>query len=139
MAASADSSDLRAFARDLGRVPSALVPKVRAVVSKGALNIKNQHRAELEKSPSFKQIAKTVSYDVHESKRAIEAEIGPNKRYRAARLANIAYFEAESHSRAVFGTSTSGGVVPDPSRALEDEMPRFLDALGDVLGKALDR
>lgn len=139
MAASVDSSELRAFAAELGRVPSALVPKIRSVVTKGAVNIKNQQRADFDPSTRFKQIAKTITFDVTESHGAIEAEIGPNKRYRAARLANIAYFEAESHSRAVFGTSTSGGVVPDPSVALEDEMPRFLDALGDVLGKALNR
>ena len=139
MAASMDSGPMRELAHDLGRVPGALAPKVRAVVSKGALNVKNQHRAELEKSSSFKQVAKTVSYDITESRGAIEAEIGPNRHYRTAWLANIAYFEAESHHRAVFGTSTSGGVVPDPGVALEDEMPRLLNALSDIASRALGR
>jgi len=139
MAASMDSGPMRELAADLGLVQTTMVPKVRAVVSKGALNVKNQHRADLEKSSSFKQVAKTISYDVTVFKRHIDAEIGPNKRYRSGRLANIAYFEAESHSRAVFGTSTSGGVVPDPSVALEDEMPRLLSALGDVALRAIDR
>ena len=139
MAASMDSGPMRELAHDLGRVPDTLAPKVRAVVSKGAVNIKNQQRSDFDPSTRFKQIAKTISYDITESRGAIEAEIGPNRHYRSARLANIAYFEAESHHRAVFGTSTSGGVVPDPGVALEDEMPRLLSALGDVALRAIDR
>ena len=120
----ADASELRAFAAELGTVPDSVVRKIRPVVSKGALNIRNQMRSEMQQSRSFKQIAPTINYDLNVQQDGMEAEIGPDKRRRAARLANIAYFG---------GANGGGGTVRDPARALEDEGDNFENALAKLL------
>ncbi len=124
----ADVSELRAFAVELDQVPDSVVRKIRPVVSKGALNIRDQMRAEMSRSRSFKQIAPTINYDLNVQADGMEAEIGPDKRRRAARLANIAYFG---------GARGGGGTVPDPRGALEAEVPRFESALSKLLGDVL--
>lgn len=124
----ADVSELRAFAVELDQVPDSVVRKIRPVVSKGALNIRDQMRAEMSRSRSFRQIAPTINYDLNVQADGMEAEIGPDKRRRAARLANIAYFG---------GARGGGGTVPDPRGALEAEVPRFESALSKLLGDVL--
>lgn len=124
----ADVSQLRAFAVELGQVPDSVVRKIRPVVSKGALNIRDQMRAEMSRSRSFRQIAPTINYDLKVQADGMEAEIGPDKRRRSARLANIAYFG---------GARGGGGTVPDPRGALEAEVPRFESALSKLLEDVL--
>lgn len=114
-----DFSQLDAFAAELLRAVPAVQSKVRPVVSKGALNIKNQLRSEAEKSPAFKRLAWTVSYDIDEGPEGIEAVIGPEKKA-AGNLGNIAYFG---------GAHGGGATLPDPQGALDDESSRFMAAL----------
>lgn len=118
---SADTSDLDALARDLTKIPALMVPKMRGVVAKSALNTKNLMRADANKSRHFKQLARTISYDlkVHEfaGDGVIEAEIGPSGGG-AASLAGIAYF----------GTSKpGGGTVRNPEDAMLEEAPNFYE------------
>ena len=61
---SVDSSDLDALARDLTKIPAMMVPKMRGVVAKSALNTKNIMRKDAQRSAHFKQIAPTISYDL---------------------------------------------------------------------------
>jgi len=96
-----------------------MVPKVRGVVAKSALNTKNAMRKDAQRSKHFKQIAAAISYDLEvvasggDSK--IEAEIGPTPGG-AGSLAGIAYF----------GTSRpGGGTVRNPEAAMNDEAPNF--------------
>lgn len=114
-----DFSQLDAFAATLAAAGSVVQPKVKAVVSKGALNIKNQLRSEAEKSPAFKRLAWTVSYDLTEDPSGTEAEIGPEKKA-AGNLGNIAYFG---------GAHGGGATLPDPQQALDDEADRFMSTL----------
>lgn len=110
-----DSSQLDALARDLGRIPAAMVPKIRGVVAKSALNTKNAMRKDARSSTHFKQIAPTISYDLKVSGDVIEAEVGPSGGG-AASLAGIAYF----------GTSKpGGGTVRDPTDAMLEEAQNF--------------
>jgi hypothetical protein len=118
-----DFSQLDAFADVLARAVPAILPKVRPVVSKGALNIKNQLRAEAERSPHFKGLAWTVSYDITDGPDGVEAEIGPEKKA-AGNLGNIAYFG---------GAHGGGASLPDPEGALEAETDRFMAALEMVV------
>lgn len=131
MAASVDVSEVRAFAAALDAEGRATERAVKGVVTKGAVNIKDQMRAEMSRSRHFGQIASTISFDVRTvgafGGGVVEAEIGPNRHFRAARLANIAYF----------GTSRGGGTVPDPQGALDAEEPRFVAALSALLGHSL--
>lgn len=125
---SADASEVRAFAAELQTVPDSVVRKIPGVVKKGANNIKQTMAADFGRSRSFGMIGKTVSYDIQMDATGVEAEVGPNKRFRAARLANIAYFG---------GANGGGGTIRDPERALEEEVPRFEAALSDLLGDIL--
>jgi len=114
-----DFSQLDAFAAVLAQAVPAIQPKVKAVVSKGALNIKNQLREEAEKSVHFKGVAWTISYDITEDAGEVGAEIGPEKKA-AGNLGNIAYFG---------GVHGGGATLPDPQLALEVEADRFIAAL----------
>lgn len=120
---SIDSSQLRAFTADLRRAPASVRIGIPAVVSRGALNIKNQLAEEMRSSRHFKGAAGSISYDLLSAGTA--ADIGPDKGRRGGGLGNIAYF----------GTSRGGGTVPDPQGALDAEIPNFEQALGR-LGEA---
>ncbi len=114
---SADTSELDALARDFGRIPAAMVPKIRGVVAKSALNTKNIMRKDAQRSAHFKQIASTINYDLETNGDVIEAEIGPSGGGSAS-LAGIAYF----------GTSKpGGGTVRNPEDAMLEEAPNFYE------------
>lgn len=125
-----DTSELRSLAVDMRSAGDLIGKNVRAVVSRGALNIKNQLRREMRESRHFPTVARSINYDIHRagfsSGDIIEAEIGP-ERGSPGSLANVAYF----------GTSRGGGTVPDPQGALDAEAPRFEEALSDILGDLL--
>jgi len=120
---SVDTSELDALARDLTKIPAMMVPKMRGVVAKSAVNTKKIMRKDAYGSTHFKQIARTIDYDikVHEfwGDGVIEADIGPNSsRQGAATLAGIAYF----------GTSKpGGGTLRDPVDAMLEEAPNFYE------------
>lgn len=118
---SADTSDLDGLARSFRAIPALMVPKLRGVVAKSALNTKNIMRKDAQGSAHFKQLAPTISYDlkVHEfgGDGVVEAEIGPSGGG-AASLAGIAYF----------GTSRpGGGTVRNPEDAMLEEAPNFYE------------
>lgn len=125
---SADTSELHAFVAELGEVTPKVAAKVPGVVKRGANNVKQTMQSDFSGSRHFGQIGRTVSYDITMDANGVEAEIGPNKRFRAARLANIAYFG---------GANGGGGTVRDPEHALEEESGRFMKALSDLLGDVL--
>jgi hypothetical protein len=94
-----------------------MVPKMRGVVSKAALNTKKAMRRDARQSRAFEQIAPTIDYDLTVSGDVIEAEIGPSGGGSAS-LAGIAYF----------GTSRpGGGTVRNPEDAMLEEAPNFYE------------
>jgi hypothetical protein len=118
---SADASELGDLASAFRAIPAAMVPKMRGVVAKSALNTKNAMRKDAQGSRHFKQLARTINYDlkVHEfgGDGVIEAEIGPSGGG-AASLAGIAYF----------GTSRpGGGTVRNPEDAMLEEAANFYE------------
>ena len=118
---SVDASELDDLARDLTRIPADMVPKIKGVVAKSALNTKNIMLSDARSSRHFKQLAPTISYDlkVHSfgGDGVIEAEIGPSGGGSAS-LAGIAYF----------GTSKAGGAtVRNPEDAMLEEAPNFYE------------
>lgn len=121
-----DASQLREFSQDLEVAAQNAPKKVRGVVSKGALNIKKSWSESAAASRHFGQVAPTINYDIRGGgdlgALTIEAEVGPDKRRRAARLANIYHF----------GTSRGGGTGGDPRKFLESEIPAFEQWLGDI-------
>ena len=120
-----DFSELEHLARSFEQSVSTMDPKVTAVVSKGALNIKNQLRKEAEKSPYFKRFGWTISYDLVSGPGGAEAEIGPSSEDKSpGNIANIAYFG---------GAHGGGASIPDPQGALDAEADRFMAALEAVV------
>lgn len=117
MKVTVDASEVRAYEAKLASAGSASKGQLAAVVSKGALNIKQDLQAELRGSGNagFRHVASTVSYDLEDG--GMTAVVGPTKPSGA--LANIAYF----------GSWKGGGTREDPRVALEAEVPRFQAAL----------
>ena len=121
-----DTSELTALAADLGRVPLKVAREIPAVVTKGALNIKDQLRSDLAGSQHFKGASHTVGFDLLDG--GFAAEIGPSSEAGSpGNIANIAYFG---------GSQGGGGSVADPRVALEAEAEKFETALADVVAKA---
>ena len=118
---SADASELDGLAKAFRAIPAAMVPKLRGVVAKSALNTKNAMRKDAQSSRHFKQLAPTISYDlkVHAfgGDGVIEAEIGPTPGGSGS-LAGIAYY----------GTSRpGGGTVRNPEDAMLEEAANFYE------------
>jgi hypothetical protein len=118
---SADTGDLDNLAAAFRAIPAAMVPKMRGVVAKSALNTKNIMRKDAQASRHFKQLARTISYDIKVhgfgGDGVIEGEVGPSGAGSAS-LAGIAYF----------GTSRpGGGTVRNPEDAMLEEAPNFYE------------
>ena len=128
-----DDSDLRALAVDLGTVEARVLPKIRPIVSKGALNIKNQLQREARESAHFDSLAPSIGYDMGGGSfggdSVIEAEIGPD-RSRGSGAGLLGAYWGWSRG--------GGGTLPDPIVALAEEEPRFVEAMAKVAGYVFD-
>lgn len=124
-----DASELNQLAADFTNVSAHVIPKVKGVVSKGALNVKNQLVAEAGQSPHFKQLARAIGYELTADDDGIEAAIGPEKERNAAGGLLGAYW---GWSRG------GGGTLPDPAVALADEEPKFVENIAKVAGFIFD-
>jgi len=118
---SADTSDIDGLANDFRKIPALMVPKLKGVVAKSALNTKKLMQADAKRSKHFKQLAPTIGYDLRVMEFAgdgvIEGEIGPTPGGSGS-LAGIAYF----------GTSRpGGGTVRNPEDAMLEEAPNFYE------------
>ena len=118
---SADTSDLDGLMRDLRKIPADMVPKLKGVVAKSALNTKKIMQADARKSRHFKQLSRAISYDLKVQEfggdGVIEAEVGPTPGGGGS-LAGIAYY----------GTSRpGGGTVRNPEDAMLEEAPNFYE------------
>jgi hypothetical protein len=120
-----DASDFLIFAEVARESANHVIAQTKRSVTRGAVNVKNQLRADANGSRSFRQVGSTVNFDIESDSTSTEASIGPNKQVgTSASLAGIAYF----------GTSKpGGGTLPDPVKALEAEAAKFESAIGDIL------
>ena len=123
-----DVSELNTLAADLRQVGPATARKVPSVVRKAGLNIRDDWRADAARSRHFQQIGPTSTMDERRDAGGFEVEVGPNRRYRAARLAGIWMFG---------GANGGGGTGQDPTVHLDKEAPRLADALADLIGDEL--
>lgn len=121
-----DDAELRALAVDLQAAPKIVRSEARAVLARGAMNIKRQLISEAGRSRHFR-IARTISYDFVGTGGALAVEVGP-KTGGVGSLAGIAYFG---------GARGGGGTIPDPKGALEAEAPAVEKYIGDLIEKAL--
>lgn len=116
--ASVDTHELDQLADDLADVPAETRPKFRAVVEKGALNVKNGLRADAAGHPTYRLFPLSITYDLVGE---FAAEIGPDKGRVQGALGNILYF----------GTSKNAPQL-NLEGPLAREIPRFEDAIADV-------
>ena len=115
-----DFSEVTRMAVNLGRASAAAIPAARAVIAKGAVNIKNDTRDNISDDPTWKRLAQTVNYE----QTGLEAEVG----YDDVGQGNLAgIYEFGSARRAPHPT-----LYP----AAEREAPRFEKAMGIALAKA---
>ena len=132
-------SDFDKFAAELIASGAKVAAGSRAVVQKGALNVKNDFNDSFRESKHFKGAAGSVDFDIEVTADGIEAEIGPNrerfpgipgpgKTRPAAGLAGIAIFG---------GARGGGGSVDDPQKHLDAEAPKFEAAMKALIDKAL--
>lgn len=126
---SIDASQVREFAKVIDAKNERTVKQARSVIKKGAVNIKKDWQTAASTSRHFGQIAPTINFDMRGGgdlgSTSIEAEVGPDKRRRSARLGNIYHF----------GTSRGGGTGGDPIRFLEAEVPNVERWLGQIAGE----
>lgn len=123
-----DHGDLDRWAVDLDEAARGVIPQVRQVVQKGALNIKTgaQRRVSgLAHAPSYPS---AITYESREWSTGAEAEIGPDKGRRQGALGNLLEYG-----------SVNNGPIPHIAPATAEELPRFEKAIGDLGVKAVEQ
>lgn len=110
-----DVSEVDALAGNFAKQAATAMVGVRAVVAKGALNIKNDLRDQANASgiAEAQALARFINYDVKTGHEGITAEIGPVGGH------------AGSFAFLYFGNSKNGPVLPDPGDALMREVPNL--------------
>lgn len=132
---SIEAEGLDALAADMRAAHGKLRRDVGKVVSKGALNIKQQIKKDFRSSNHFKgskstDIIANVKYNLIDHDNAVEAEIAPFvDNDGTGGLTGIAI-----HG----GSRGGGGTVADPILALQAEAPNFTEALTALAVMVLD-
>ena len=121
-------SDLDRLIRDLDGAADTVRRDVRAVVAKGALNIKTATQRRWTGLSNAPALARAVTYDTKFTPTGASAEIGPDTEKRQGDLGNVIEY----------GTVNN---PPHPGLApsLEEEEPRFAKALEDLGVQAAPR
>lgn len=127
----ADADGLDALIVDLERVPQRLMPEVRKVVAKGAVQVKKGWADRWKGHPSIRHLPRSLSYDTSGDATSEEAEIGPDPSRRQGNLAHLIEF-----GNAEYGT-VRNAPIPGGVPALAKEEPRFVKALADLGEKAV--
>lgn len=125
MSESFDVSELRSLSRGIESATTRLPGEARAVVAKGALNVKNDTRERVSDHPTWRRLASTVNYDLTGNAFHSAATIGYDDEGQGE-LAGIAEFGSVKHA-------------PHPALmpAFKAESPRFEKALADLGAKVL--
>lgn len=122
-----DTSETQKLIDALDRFETAVRVEGEAIVTKGAVEARKNLQADAQKSPHFKQIARSISFDKRRTATGVEIELGPDKdRDDAGKLANIGYF----------GGANGGGGTLDFDGPVERELDGiddYLQRLGDLL------
>lgn len=113
--------------RQLAGVPEILPARVRPVVQRGALNIKNDWRRRWSGLAHAPAVPRAISFDTRVGADEIKAEVGPDKAARQGALGNILEF----------GT-VKNAPIPGGLPALAAEEPRFVEALQAVVEEIID-
>lgn len=113
-----DLDEVRRLAAALARVPVEVVPGARAVVQRGANNIKTDWKMRWSGHPHFPYLPAAITYETQMAGSLISAEIGVDKSRRQGALGNIIEFGTRKNSP-----------IPGGLPALQAETPRFQAAI----------
>lgn len=118
------------LAADMVKAATEALVGARAVVAKGALNVKTEAKANVYKSAPVHHAhaAEAITYDTSVGAADIVAEIGYDKERRGGPLGNLLEFG---------GGGDHSPPHRDLGRALDDEEPRFEAAMGLLAEKLL--
>ena len=117
-------AELHQLSANLGKIAGSAVKDVDEVLKKGAQNVKTEMQADVSRSPHFKGMAGSISYDSFYLPGRARYVVGPDKSRRGGSLGNIYYF----------GTSRGGG-SGDIEKPLRSEEPRLMNALDQLAAK----
>lgn len=121
-----NTDEVAAVADILAHAPDVAAEEIRAVVARGALQIKldaQRRISGLRHAPAY---PRSISYDTHVTRGAVWAEIGPDKTRRQGPLGNLLEYG-----------SVKNPPHPHMRPAAEAEAPRFEKALEALAVKAL--
>lgn len=124
-----DVEEIMALVRDLGGVERRVVPAIRKVTAKAAVNIKNDARARIIAQSSgkyVKQYPDSITYDLKESGTEVTAEVGPDKDRPQGPLGNL--LEYGTSERPPF---------PHLQPAFEAELDPYERFMGDAGAEAV--
>lgn len=110
----------------LTKAQSGALPAVERVLSKGALNIKQDAIRRISGHAHSPAYPRAIGYDIYHLPGSARARIGPDKQARQGALGNILEF----------GTANNAP-IPHLAPALDAEGPRFENALADVAAQLL--
>ncbi len=127
----AETDGLRELIVDLATVPERLMPQVRKVVAKGAVNVKKGWAERWKGHPSLKHLPRAINYDTKGDRTSEEAEIGPDPSRRQGNIAHLIEF-----GNVEYGT-VRNAPIPGGVPALAEEEPKFVQALADLGEKAV--
>lgn len=125
---SVDVNQIQRVSRDLYRAGAAVQVQVRAVVARGALNVKNDWRANATASAGrhARLYPSSISYDLRHYPGGAIAEIGPDKGRPQGALGNLLEY----------GSSKNPPHM-DGARAIAAEAPRFAQEIAAVVGRGV--
>lgn len=127
MADDFDFSEVRKLAADLGKGNAEMIVGARAILVKGALNIKKGMQRDATGHRGAPAFPASISYDTKFTPMGAEAEIGPDKNKRQGALGNLLYF----------GSSNNGPVIGDYAGPLKAEAPIFEKFLTELAAKSI--
>lgn len=111
-------------------VPDRVMRELPRIGRKGSQNVKTEWAADVSRSRHFGQIARTINYDERSAFGVYEAEVGPDRRFRAARIVGIGTFG---------GANGGGGTLPVPDKYIRSEGPRIESEMSDLVDKVLGK
>lgn len=113
------SAELTRLVAALDAAPAKTGPAIRAVVQRGALNVKNSLNRQAASSTHFKGMSGSVTYETQIRRDSITGTIGPDKNRRGGALGNLFFF----------GGAHGGGGTGDIDAPLREEEPRLMEHL----------
>jgi hypothetical protein len=123
-----DLHEITQFADHLDGASKEVVKQLRAVLSRGALNIKTDSRRRVRGLAHARAYPNSINYEIRNGPLGPYAEVGPDKDRKQGALGNILEF----------GT-VNNPAHPHMRPAADAEEPRFAKAIEELATQALER